>query len=81
MVPTEEKRLPIRVPISVRGLNASESPFPIPLFVLFPHSHRMYAVLRAGPEFEHSLQTILLIENSLIIFDSFLYFLRSIPAM
>ena len=36
MVPTEEERLPIRVPVSVRGLNASEllphtsfRPFPI----------------------------------------------------
>ena len=33
----------------------------------------MYAVLRAGPEFEHSFQTILLIESSLIIFDGLLF--------
>jgi len=56
MVPTEEERFPIRVPVSVRGLNASE-PFPIPIFVL---SHIRIACM---PCFVHgqnsnTLQTI-----------------------
>lgn len=84
MVPTEEERLPIRVPVSVRGLNASES-FLIPFFRSFPHSYRMLAVFRAGPKPKYSpcsLQTIfLLIESFLIMFDIFLYVLRSILAV
>jgi len=82
MVSTEEERLPIRVPVSVRGLNASE-PFPIPIFV-FAFSHIRIACM---PCFVHGQNSNTLsrqfcsLKVPLVCSTFFLYVLRSIPAM
>jgi len=74
MVPKEEERLPIRVPVSVRGLNAFESSFLIPFFTFASHGCCASCMVKL----EHSpcfLQTILLIESSLSCSTFFCMFL------
>ncbi|SRR5713226_2227833 len=94
MVPTEEERLPVRVPISVRGLSAinffhgpalrRSLPFASLSYSFFSHFASRWSCFKQGRSLnEHTLffyQTILLFEFPLLRSTSSVYVLRSMLA-
>ena len=61
MVPTEEERLPIRIPVSFRGLNVFDSHRPYPSLTCSTHFRFLFASYGGHASYGPETRTLLII--------------------